>query len=454
MTPSYRTQSDVGGAGADTAVPTATRHERRRELDLLRMLVVVGLVFFHSARIFDTGDFYVKNDPTSEGVDVAVAFAATWGMPLLFVIAGFGMWYSLGSRTPVGFAGERIRRLLVPLVFGVLVIVPPQVWTELRGRPTYDESYIDFLARYFDVEIDLSQFPFLIMPDPTTDLFEYGHLWFVVILFAYSLLLVPVVSFLRGGAGSRRLTRLASAADRPGVLVVSVVPFVALEAVLGSEEHFAAWNRHTYAVFILYGFVLASDRRFGRALIRWRKHALAFAATTFVAAGGLFATMSDTADPFVDRDPASYAVRALKGASGWMWIVAILGFASSAVTAERSNRPPRSSASLMDRIADYTSDAVMPIYVLHQTVIVLIGFYIVDWPLATGLKYFAVSLLSLMIIVAIYDIAVRRTVVTRFLFGMKPRHRRSAGGTPLAGHDDRVSSSGPTALPGRADPSA
>jgi peptidoglycan/LPS O-acetylase OafA/YrhL len=99
----------------------------------LRTLIVVGLVFFHSARVFDTGDFYVKNEPRSELIDVVLAFASVWGMPLLFVISGMGIWYSLRKRSPGRFAPERVRRLLVPLVFGVLVIVPPQVWTRLRA---------------------------------------------------------------------------------------------------------------------------------------------------------------------------------------------------------------------------------------------------------------------------------------------------------------------------------
>ena len=104
--------------GSVEAEPDPTRPARRRDLDLMRMFVVVGLVFFHSARIFDTGDFYVKNEPTSDLVDAAIGFAATWGMPLLFVIAGMGIWYSLRSRTTRAFVGERVRRLLVPLVFG------------------------------------------------------------------------------------------------------------------------------------------------------------------------------------------------------------------------------------------------------------------------------------------------------------------------------------------------
>jgi hypothetical protein len=62
----------------------------------------------------------------------------------------------------------------------------------------------------------------------------------------------------------------------------------------------------------------------------------------------------------------------------------------------------------------------LPIYVLHQTVIVLLAFYVVNWPIHGILKYMALCLISLVIIVAIYDVAVRRTKPTRFLLGMKP----------------------------------
>ena len=89
---------------------------RRGELDLLRALVVVGLVFFHSAVIFGPGEFPVKAETEHLVATVFLAFGATWGMPLLFTISGIGVWYSLRSRGPAGFARERLRRLGVPLV--------------------------------------------------------------------------------------------------------------------------------------------------------------------------------------------------------------------------------------------------------------------------------------------------------------------------------------------------
>src|SRR5919204_3009487 len=105
---------------------------RRGELDVLRALVVVGLVFFHSAVIFGPGDFPVKAAAENRVATVFLAFGATWGMPLLFVISGMGAWYSLRSRGAAAFARERLRRLGVPLLVGLATLVPLQVWLGLR----------------------------------------------------------------------------------------------------------------------------------------------------------------------------------------------------------------------------------------------------------------------------------------------------------------------------------
>lgn len=402
--------------------PTEKRPERRRDLDLMRMFVVVGLVFFHTARIFDTGDFYVKNDPTSELVSIAIAFAAMWGMPLLFVISGMGIWYSLRSRTMKAFSGERVRRLLVPLVFGVLVIVPPQIWTRLRADPGYDESYWQFLPRFLDVQFTPGAFPFVVGGDPATALFEWAHLWFVILLFAFSLLLLPLIWFLRKPACLQAIERIAERTDRLWIIVVAGLPFAVLDAALGGEEGLAGWSRYSYAVFILYGYLLATDRRFGQALRRHRKSALILGIVTFAVVGFLFALGSESegVDTLRDYDSVSLGMRAIKGVSGWLWVVTILGFAARSGQGGRTSPKTKPVPSVLNRIGAYTSEAVLPFYVLHQTVIVLLAFYVVDWQISATLKYLIICLISLVVILAIYDVAVRRTRPTRFLFGMKP----------------------------------
>ena len=311
---------------------------------------------------------------------------------------------------------------MIPLVFGVLVIVPPQIWTRLRGDVGYDETYWQFLARFFDVRFTPRQFPFLIGDDPATGLFEWGHLWFVVLLFAFSLVLLPVIWYLRTPTGLRVIDRLADRVDRLWVIVAAGLPFTVFDAALRSEEGLAGWNRYSYAVFILYGYLLAGDRRFGRALRRHRKSALVLGIVTFFAVGAMIALNSDgeTAEMMRNYDGTSVAMRGLKGLSGWLWVVAIMGFAAgSRETGEARIAIPR-EPKVLDRVGSYTAEAVLPVYVLHQTVIVLLAFCVVQWSISATLKYLIISLVSLALILAIYDIAVRRTRPTRFLFGMKP----------------------------------
>ena len=402
-------------------MPGQPRPERRRDLDAMRMAVVVGLVFFHSARVFDDGEFYVKNQPPSELVTVFVVFAATWGMPLLFLIAGMGIWYSLRSRSVTTFAVERVQRLLVPLIVGVVIIVPPQVWTRLRGNDGYNESYWDFLPRFFDVRFNVSRFPFVITGSPPQKLFEPAHLWFVVVLFAYSLLLLPVIWCLTRSSGHRLVAWLARHVNSLWVLAVLGLPLALTEALLGSEEGLAGWNRYSYLVFILYGYIVATDRRFSAALGDHRKGSLILAMVTFIIAGAIFAVGGDdpTIDRLVDTDFLSVAMRALKGLSGWFWVLAIMGFARTVGKKPSVNSRSDGAPTVLQRLTAYTAEALLPIYILHQTVIVLLAFYIVEWPIPAALRYLVLCLASFAVIIAVYDVAVRRTRVTRWLFGMK-----------------------------------
>src|SRR6266536_112878 len=136
---------DVGlGGGPLRVAPAASTRRpeqvpaRRGELDLLRALVVVGLVFFHTAVLFGAGDFPMKAATESPVATVFIAFGATWGMPLLFVVSGMGIWYSLRSRGVGAFARERVRRLLIPLLTGLVALVPLQGYLgwPRAGAPT------------------------------------------------------------------------------------------------------------------------------------------------------------------------------------------------------------------------------------------------------------------------------------------------------------------------------
>ncbi|MER6945273.1 acyltransferase [Nonomuraea sp. NPDC000554] len=398
---------------ADIERPRAAQPERRPELDALRTLVVVGLVFFHSALVFDTrDDYYVKNAETTGVTTVLAGLGVIWAMPLLFVVAGLGSWHSMRRRGPGGFAVERLRRLGVPLVFATITIIPVPQWLRLRGEPGHLESYLEFLPRFFRVHVDLSNFPFVLRGE----YFETGHLWFVVLLLAFSLLLAPLVRWLPRESARRIRGRLAGAlAGRRGGVLLPAVPVAVLSALAGLEEGFAAWSRWAYLLFFLYGFALVTDERF-RAAMR-RDAAPAAVVGVALVAVGMPAFLVAGGDPFTDLTPLAIGARTLYGAAGWSWLVAILGLLDRRrTTRERGGKPGGGRAR---RVYAYLAAAVLPMYVLHQPIVVAVAYGVVRWDAPMAVKYVAIVAASLVLTLLAYDLLVRRTWVTRFLFGMR-----------------------------------
>jgi surface polysaccharide O-acyltransferase-like enzyme len=411
-----------GAAQPVTDRNTAGRPSTRRgELDLLRALVVVGLVFFHTAVIFGAGEFPVKAATENRVATVFLGFGATWGMPLLFLISGMGVWFSLRSRDAGAFARERLRRLGVPLLVGLLTLVPLQVYLGLRHAGETG-SIADFYARFWDVRPTLD-FPFVLTAAPD-GVFETGHLWFLVCLLAFSLLLLPGFAFLRAPRGGRLVERLAGLLAQPGGVVLLALPIAAVEVALGSEVGHGGWNHGSYALFLLCGFLAAADQRIGEAFQRQWRPAAAAALLLFLAAGAAYGAADAHAEPFTGMDPLCLAFRLLKSVDGWLWVVAIVGLARGWIrrrplwaTQPAPNQPNRER--LPGRLGAYANDAVLPFYVLHETVIVVVAYFVLAWPIGDGAQYCLIALVSLAATLLLYDLGIRRSPVTRFLFGLK-----------------------------------
>jgi len=380
-------------------------------LDTLRIVIVLGLVFFHAALVFDASDdFYVKNAETTGVTTILAGLGVVWAMPLLFVVAGIGARHSLRKRGPGRFATERLLRLGVPLVFATITIVPVPQWLRLRSEPGYHESYWQFLPRFFDVRFTPADFPFVL----GGEVFETGHLWFVVLLLTFSLLLAAAAARLPAATRRRAADACATAAGRAGVVLLPAIPLALVDALLGLEEGFAAWNRWAYLLFFLYGLLLATDERFGAALTRHARVAAVLAVVAFGASAPGF--MSDDTDVFSDMSPLAMVSRAMFSVSGWCCLVAILGLLDRPRPAGHSATPSPAGRSA---VYAYLAAAALPFYVLHQPIVVAVAYLVVPWHAPIIVEYTIIVAISLIGIFAVYDILVRRTRVTRFLFGMR-----------------------------------
>jgi glucan biosynthesis protein C len=146
------------------------------------------LIPFHTARIFDDWPFYVKSVESIPGLIEFIKIVNQWHMHLFFLLAGASSYFALKFRSRKEFVIERIKRLFIPLLFGVAVIIPPQsylrlfddvrkVWPEWAaqyfiGGPDYQKSFFAFYTDYFNG------------PFPEGN-FEWGHLWFLAYLFVF-----------------------------------------------------------------------------------------------------------------------------------------------------------------------------------------------------------------------------------------------------------------------------
>jgi surface polysaccharide O-acyltransferase-like enzyme len=374
--------------------------ERRYDMDWLRALAMLVVFFFHSGRFFDEGWWHIKNDELSLGMSIFAGIVGQWMMPLFFMISGAASWFSLSSRAGGRYALERLKRLFIPCLFGMLVIVPPQIYLERVQNSQFHGSYLQFYPRSFDG-------PY---PDGNC---SWHHLWFLMYLFVFSLIALPLFLRLRRAAGRGFVSRLAVFCQKPGRIFLLALPIVIIEIALrpkfpGFQNLVADWaNFLTYLTLFIYGYIFLADARLAQAVRRHGPVALALGIATLLLVAALALSGREPAGGYT----LGFALwEILDEFNTWFFLIAILWLAQRFLSF--------SSGSLQ-----YANEAVLPFYVLHQTVIIIIGFHVIKWPLGVMPKYLIISTLSFLATVALYEFAVRRTNPTRFLFGMRLKTR-------------------------------
>ena len=382
-----------------------SKPERRYDIDLLRVLAMLSIFLFHCARFFNYGDWHVKNNQLDLGMSVFVSFLVLWIMPIFFLLSGEGSYFALSFRTSGKYITERFKRLVVPFLFGTFVVlIPLQVYIERVSHLQFVGSFIEFYPHYFDGLYALGgNFAWMGL-----------HLWFLEFLFIFSLIALPLFLYLRTEAIKRRISRVAAYLKKPGTIFLLGIPLVIMGLLVDLQpggigllifnRAFGGWSLAEYIIFFIYGYLIASDLNFKETLERHRKIALVM--------GVITSTLLMQLLYFYSLAPSfTYILSApLRPFSSWLLLVAILGFGSKYL-------------SFNNRVLKYANEAVLPFYILHQTVIVTIGFYIASWNASVIVKYFILSTLSFAVIVSIYDLLIKRNNWLRFLFGMRLKKR-------------------------------
>jgi fucose 4-O-acetylase-like acetyltransferase len=120
-------------------------------IDWLRVFSMGMIFLFHCARYFDNQGWHVKNPQTDEVISFFVLFLSQWIMPLFFILSGISTYYILGFRKTGAFIKSRFTRLLVPFIFGTLVLIPPQVYIERFSNNQFIGSFLSTGMSYLPI---------------------------------------------------------------------------------------------------------------------------------------------------------------------------------------------------------------------------------------------------------------------------------------------------------------
>lgn len=386
---------------------------RRHDLDALRVLAILSLIAYHCGMLYVAEwGWHIKSSYLQEWLQWPMLAMNRWRMSLLFLISGLAIGLYQPERAPGRFALLRTWRLFLPLVFGMLVIVPVQAYCQGVVNGTVDPGYGAFLLRYWELR------PW---PEGGFDGAEYGvtwnHLWYLAYLWVYSLVLVALLPLLRSGAG-RRLQAALCGLRGWRLALLPALPLVAyMNGLLPYFESTNAllddWFQHAqfFTVF-LYGFLLARDAGFWAELSRLRRP-LGWAAVAL-----LLVYVPSLKLGLAQDEAVLVLMRCLRGLIVWVVLLAILAWARHAL-----DRP--------FRWLPYASEAVYPWYVIHQSATVLLAYWLVPLELGAWREAVLVVLGTLAACALGHEI-IRRIGVLRPLFGLKRRRPASVRPQPEA----------------------
>lgn len=346
---------------------------RKPFIDNLRWIAVLFLFPYHTARIFDSiHAFYIKGAASKVATDFVLS-CTPWFMPVLFVLAGLSTRYALQKRSNKEYVKERFAKLFIPLVAGLLLLVPVQTYFAEIFNNGYEGTYWEQYILFFTKVTDFSGY---------SGGFTPGQLWFVFYLFVISLAALPLIHFVK----ERNIRwRNANFSIIPLFLITLAFSYVLDITGKSMGEYFS--------LFFLGYFVLSEET----VQEYTDKHRLPL----FIFGGAL--TIFTVA--FQISMGTGIFARGTMILTSWICILAILGMG-------------RHYLNFQNKWTKYLSASSFTFYLFHQSWIVLIGFYTLQCNLPAWACYILILIGGILGSILAYEVC-KRFRILRFIFAIK-----------------------------------
>jgi peptidoglycan/LPS O-acetylase OafA/YrhL len=356
---------------------------RRVDLDWIRVIATLIVFFYHISMFFNPFPWHVKNSTINQSyILVFSLLVGTWIMPLFFAISGITTYHALQRRSGKEFGKERLIRLGIPLIFGVCLLTPPQVYIERLTHQQFEGSFVTFMPNYFNglyLEINgAGNFAFFGL-----------HLWYLLVLLVFSLILLPV--FVK--------VKAAKTFNYNHYLVLTFILLIV--AAFVEIVNLGGWGLSYYLIIYGIGYIYFSQNPFKEFI---RKNKLVIGVVTVISSClyimGFMNGMAERG--WLESLIFTY----IKVQNSWNWLLFIFYLGDKYLATAKMG-------------LKYLSQASMPFYVLHQPIIVGLGFYMYQQSWNTPSKLLFITVLSFIIIMLIYHFIIQHISVFRVLFGIK-----------------------------------
>jgi peptidoglycan/LPS O-acetylase OafA/YrhL len=389
--------------------PVAQPEKRLYYLDWLRVLIIGGVFLAHTVLPFTGGDWLIVSGSLIPIAGAIAIIGNQFGMPLLFLISGAATVFSMRRRINKQYARERFFRLIIPYIVLTLILSPMQAYYQALDHGWYSGSFIGYLPEFFNLH-GITGFNLQWAG-------RYGfHLWFLVFLFFYSIVTIPLFTYLRSEKGKRwfaffdRLFRLPGAIVWAPGAVMGVLTGIVYAFFPGYQN----WGDTVYwGLFFVYGYILYSDprllervRRSAKAGVLWivlSIVALVAVALLTLLSIGQISNLNEVGQlPTIGISIVIYLILCL---NSWAFMILFLALGMRFLD-------------FTNRALQYLGEAAMPFYLLHHPVIVFIAFYVTHIPISPWAQLITIGVSAFLITGSLYHLFIRRWNPLRAAMGM------------------------------------